>query len=221
MPTKLNQIYQTKNDIVYNALKEQIVTGEIMPGERITVMQVAEEFGVSAMPVREALKRLQQEGLVTITPHAGAEVVKCDDKQYQEITQIRVLLEPYAAMLATQRLSEKDMENLEKLLEKMGDCVENGDNLTYSELNTQFHQYIYNRCGNATLIETINSLWEKTRMSKNVFLMERDRIALSMEEHRECMECLRRRDPEAVRAAFDRHKRRGFEVMDRGLRRLK
>lgn len=221
MPTKLNQTFQTKNDIVYNALKEQIVTGEIMPGERITVMQVAEEFGVSAMPVREALKRLQQEGLVTITPHAGAQVVKCDDKQYQEITEIRTLLEPYAAMLATRRLSDQDLEHLEKLLAEMEKCVESRDNVAYSELNTKFHQYIYDRCGNATLVETISSLWEKTRMSKNVFLMERDRIAPSMDEHWECMECLRQRDPEAVRSAFDRHKRRGFEAMTRGLKRLK
>lgn len=220
MPTKLNQTFQTKNDMVYNALKEQIVTGEIMPGERITVMQVAEEFGVSAMPVREALKRLQQEGLVTITPHAGAQVVKCDDKQYQEITQIRILLEPYAAMLATPRLDEQDMEHLEKMLDEMESCVDSGDNLTYSELNTKFHQYIYSCCGNATLIETINSLWEKTRMSKNVFLMERSRMALSIEEHKECLECLRRGDPEAVREAFDRHKRRGFEAVERGLKRL-
>lgn len=220
MPTKLNQTFQTKNDLVYNALKEQIVTGEVMPGERITVMQVAEEFGVSAMPVREALKRLQQEGLVTITPHAGAQVVKCDDKQYQEITQIRILLEPYAAMLATPRLDEQDMEHLEKMLEEMELCVDSGDNLTYSELNTKFHQYIYSCCGNATLIETINSLWEKTRMSKNVFLMERDRMVPSIEEHKECLECLRRRDPEAVREAFDRHKRRGFEAVERGLKRL-
>ena len=220
MPTKLNQTFQTKNDMVYNALKEQIVTGEVMPGERITVMQVAAEFGVSAMPVREALKRLQQEGLVTITPHAGAQVVKYNDKQYQEITQIRILLEPYAAMLATQRLDGQDLEHLEKMLAEMELCVESGDSLTYSELNTKFHQYIYSCCGNATLIETINSLWEKTRMSKNVFLMERDRMPLSIQEHKECLECLRKRDPEAVREAFDRHKRRGFEAVERGLKRL-
>ena len=220
MPTKLNQTFQTKNDMVYNALKEQIVTGEVMPGERITVMQVAEEFGVSAMPVREALKRLQQEGLVTITPHAGAQVVKSNVKQYQEITQIRILLEPYAAMLATQRLDGQDLEHLEKMLAEMELCVESGDSRTYSELNTKFHQYIYSCCGNATLIETINSLWEKTRMSKNVFLMERDRMPLSIQEHKECLECLRKRDPEAVREAFDRHKRRGFEAVERGLKRL-
>ena len=106
------------------------------------------------------------------------------------------------------------------MLAEMELCVESGDSLTYSELNTKFHQYIYSCCGNATLIETINSLWEKTRMSKNVFLMERDRMPLSIQEHKECLECLRKRDPEAVREAFDRHKRRGFEAVERGLKRL-
>lgn len=220
MPVKISQTFQTKNDIVYNALKEQIVTGELLPGERITVMQCAEEFGVSAMPVREALKRLQQEGLVTITPHAGAQVVKCDDKHYHEITELRMLLEPYAAKLATSRLTEKDLDKLAEILTQMQTCVEEQDNVGYSELNTKFHHYIYDRCGNETLVETINSLWEKTRMSKNIFLMERERIGPSLEEHRECLECLRRGDPEAVQEAFARHKQRGFAVMERGLKRL-
>lgn len=220
MPGKISQTYLTKNDIVYNALKEQIVTGEIMPGERITVMQCAEEFGVSAMPVREALKRLQQEGLVTIIPHAGAQVVKCDNKHFHEITEIRNLLEPYAAKLAAGRMTEQDFDALEEILDEMQACVDAQDNVTYSELNAKFHHYIYDRCGNETLIETINSLWEKSQMSRNVFLMNRERIVPSLQEHRECLACMRRGDGDAVQAAWARHKENGFSVVEQGLKRL-
>lgn len=220
MPVKINQAFLTKNDMVYNALKEQIVTGDMMPGERITVMQCAEEFGVSAMPVREALKRLQQEGLVTIIPHAGAQVVKCDNRHFREITEIRNLLEPYAAKLATSRLSQRDFEALEEILDEMQECVEEQDNVTYSELNTKFHHYIYDRCGNETLVETINSLWEKSRMSRNVFLMNRERVGPSLEEHRECLECLRSGDADAVQDAFTRHKEHGFAIVEQGLKRI-
>lgn len=220
MSAKINQTFQTKNDLVYNALKEQIVTGEIMPGERITVMQCAEKFGVSAMPVREALKRLQQEGLVKITPHAGAQVIKCDNRQFSEIVEIRNLIEPYAAKLATLRLTEKDFRVLDEMMEEMQACADTEDTLTYSDLNFKFHHYVYDRCGNETLVEMINSLWERSRMSRNIFLMERDRIVPSLEEHRKCLECLKNRDPEAVQAQFAYHKKMGFRVVERGLERL-
>lgn len=220
MPAKINKTFQTKNDMVYNVLKEQIVTGELMPGERITVMQCAEELGVSAMPVREALKRLQQEGLVKITPHAGAQVIKCDKRQFSEIVEIRNLIEPYAAKLATLRLTEKDFEALDKIVEEMQVCADTGDTVTYSDLNFKFHHYVYDRCGNEILSEMINSLWERSRMSRNVFLMDRERIAPSLEEHKKCLECLKSGDPDAVQAQFAYHKKMGFHVVERGLGRL-
>ena len=183
-------------------------------------MQCAEEFGVSAMPVREALKRLQQEGLVKITPHAGAQVTKCDSRQFSEIVEIRNLIEPYAAKLATLRLTEKDFNALDEMIDEMQACADTEDTLTYSDLNFKFHHYVYDRCGNETLIEMINSLWEKSRMSRNIFLMERDRILPSLEEHRKCLECLKSRDPDAVQAQFTYHKKTGFCVVERGLEKL-
>ena len=220
MPPKSQLKFQTKNDLVYNVLKERIVTGEILPGERITVMQCAEALGVSAMPVREALKRLQQEGLVTIFPHAGAQVVKYDNKQFQEIAEVRNILEPYAARLATTRLTEGDLAELEKMLDQMQDFIDSDDVISYSEVNTKFHHYVYDRCGNEILIETISSLWERSRISRNIFLMDRSRMVPSLNEHRICLECLRRRDPDAVQAAFAKHKGNGFSVVKDGLKRL-
>ena len=117
-------------------------------------------------------------------------------------------------------MSERDFQALEEMLAEMQTCVDNEDNVTYSELNAKYHHYIYDRCGNETLIDTINSLWEKTRISRNVFLMDRERMVPSLAEHRECLAYLRSGDADAVQKAWANHKENGFAAVEKGLKRL-
>lgn len=205
--------YSTKNEILYNELKERILDGSFHSGERMVVANIAKEFQVSPMPVREAFQRLQQDGLIEIVPHVGAHVKAIDLKTFQEIIYIRNELEPIAARLAALNMPESQIDLLLSLTEEMEKCVQAGDPRYYTQLNLRFHGCIYANCGNATLYELIQSLRAKTERSKSIFMRDHERMAISTKDHKEIAECLRKRDPEAAYNSFRRHKQAGFEII--------
>lgn len=205
--------YSTKNDILYNQLKEQIINGVLRPGERLVVASVAKEFDVSPMPVREAFQRLQQDGLIEITPHVGAKVTAFDMKTFKEIIFIRNELEPLAAKLAATAMTDAQIDALFALTDEMARCAQAQDYHAYTQLNLRFHDGIYAGCGNATLYDLIRSLIAKTEFSKSIFMRDHQRMNTSTADHRHIAECIRARDPEAAYAAFRAHKQKGFEII--------
>lgn len=205
--------YSTKSDLLYANLKDQIINGALKPGERLIVANVANEFKVSPMPVREAFQRLQQDGLITITPHVGAKVMSLDIKAFKEIISIRNELEPMAARLAATAMTDDQIQVLFDLTEAMKPCARERDARRYSELNQRFHGWIYSHCGNQTLDELIGSLQEKTERSRSIFLRDPERMEISTADHIHIAECIRARDPEAACAALRSHKKKGFEII--------
>lgn len=205
--------YSTKNEILYNQLKEKILNGVLHPGERMVVANIAKEFQVSPMPVREAFQRLQQDGLIEIVPHVGAHVKALDLKTFQEIIYIRNELEPIAARLAAVNMPQARIDELFALTEEMEKCVQDGDPRLYTQLNLRFHECIYAECGNATLYDLIQSLRNKTERSKSIFMRDHQRMVTSTVDHKHIAQCIRDRDPEAAYTAFRSHKQTGFEIV--------
>lgn len=213
MDLNLEGMYATKNDAVYLLIKEEIVNGSFHPGERLTVAQLAKKYNVSPMPVREALKRLQQDGLIENVPHVGARVMQFDFDKFKEIVYIRNILEPLAVKLAASFLTDEQIEELEELINKMRSCVENKDIKSYTRLNNQFHDYLYKNCGNSTLYEIITSLREKSEHSRSIFSRDVSRIDKSFEEHEKCFKYLKLKDSKKAYESFKEHKEEGFKII--------
>ncbi len=144
----------TKTDRIVAELRTLISNGEIARGERIQQDRLAKRFQTSITPVREAIKRLEAEGLLVTDPHRGVRVSSADLEQIKGVYVARRLLEPYAAQRAALRVSRQDMRYAQQLIERMADPAED-----LPEINRQFHFLFYGKCGIPTLAALLDSLW--------------------------------------------------------------
>lgn len=206
------QEFYTKNDMLYSLLKEKLLAGAYHPGERLVVADLAAEFHVSPMPVREALQRLQQDGWVEITPHVGAKVATFDKAKYREIIAVRNELEAMATRLAAERMDASQVEQLFQIVAEMDRCTGEGDASGYTKLNRQFHDTIYACCGNETLRGIINDLIAKSSRSQSVFYLLPGRMQVSAGQHRQIARAIEARDFDKAQTLMHQHKEEGFEL---------
>jgi DNA-binding GntR family transcriptional regulator len=144
---------------IYRRLKTMILDGGLMPGELVTIQGLASAFGVSAMPVREALQRLIAEGALRVISGRSVGIPELESDRLTDLTKVRVEIESLAASWATPRMTEADTTKLEGLVETMTKAVEAGDTRTYVRANHDFHFTIYAASGSATLLSVIEALW--------------------------------------------------------------
>lgn len=184
----------TKTEYVYLAIKEAILSGEYGPNEKIVIRNISESFNVSDIPVREAMRRLEAEKLVSIVPHVGVVVNSISLKEIEEGVALRDVLEPWAVRLAADNITTDDIEMLNTLVNQMDKCVEEDNYQLYGRLNKEFHQTIYECSGNQTLFNIINEIWEKTERLRAVFKSQPSRMKESNKEHKKLVEALARGD---------------------------
>lgn len=206
------QGFYTKNDMLYSLLKDKLLSGAYHPGERLVVADLAAEFQVSPMPVREALQRLQQDGWVEITPHVGARVVTFDREKYLEIIAVRNELESMAARLAAERMDAAHVAQLFEIVAEMEACTAEGDTSSYTKLNRQFHDTIYSCCGNGTLLGIINDLIAKSSQSQSIFYRSPKRMQVSTQQHRQIAEAISSKNFQRAQLLMHQHKEEGFEL---------
>ncbi len=190
---------ETKQDYAYRVMKEKISSGVLLPGQRIVVNRVANDIGTSAIPVREALVRLESERLVTIRPHIGAIVALLTKSTVLETLENLAVLEGYATRLALPRAHEIRSE-LEAADADMLAAIDQEDWETFSARNRTFHFTIYGVCGNAVLVDTITSLWAQldTYMSGDAFNLMPDRASGSIAEHEQIVRILGEADADPM-----------------------
>jgi DNA-binding GntR family transcriptional regulator len=145
----------TKTEMIVSELRALISNGEIARGERIQQDQLAERFRTSITPVREAIKRLEAEGLLVSEPHRVVRVSSADLEQIKGVYVSRRLLEPYAAQRAALRVSRQDMHQAQLLIERMTDP----DGELPDEINRRFHFLFYDKCGIPALASLLDTLW--------------------------------------------------------------
>ena len=209
MPEK----YRTMQEIAYDAIRDGILTGRHAPGQRLIADDLARELGVSRMPVREALHRLEVAGLVAITPHRGAVVSDLSENECVEIYHIRAVLEGLATRLATPHLSESDHARLAALLETMEAGVKTEDPERVLTVNREFHTLIWSAAGAPRLRELLENLYDTSQRLRNVSLLIPGRLEQITQEHRLIAEALARRDP----VAAERHANEHYEGTARRL----
>ncbi|MGE5550394.1 MAG: GntR family transcriptional regulator [Bacteroidota bacterium] len=197
--------YKPLRELVFEALREAIVKGVLKPGERMMEIQLAEEMGVSRTPVREAIRKLELEGLVAMVPRKGAYVASLSMKDIIEVFEIRGALEGLAAELAAERITEEELEELERYLVRITESIETEDLTLMVEVDTDFHSQLYRASRNERLSQIINNLREQIQRFRKTSLSVPGRMRRALEEHKKIVEALSSRDGSLARRLAEEH----------------
>ena len=189
---------------VYTALKDMIANHRFQPGTRLNVEKISKELEVSRTPVWEAVRRLQQEGLVENIPYRGVFMVEMTLGRALELYQLREALEGLAARLAALHANEKTLEKMAEVLENQEGVIQKGDLLGYSRSDFEFHFLVHKMSRNSVLQEMLESL--KTKMQP-ITMDIKSILPRLYEDHLEILEAIRSKDPDKSERVFRRHNR--------------
>ncbi|GLB27219.1 GntR family transcriptional regulator [Lacrimispora xylanolytica] len=197
--------YLPLRDVVFNTLRQAILKGELAPGERLMEIQLAERLGVSRTPIREAIRKLELEGLVLMIPRKGAEVAKISEKSLRDVLEVRRSLEELAIELACQRMLPDAVEELEQRQEEFKNAVLNGNPMEIAETDEAYHDVIYKGTCNDRLIQMINNLREQMYRYRLEYIKDEDKRQILLLEHDHILEAVRRRKVEEAKEAMREH----------------
>lgn len=193
-PVKLDS-YKPLREVVAEALRQAILDGTLQPGERLMEIQLAEDLGVSRTPVREAIRRLEMEGFLVMVPRRGTYVSDVSLKDISEVFEIRASLEMLAAELAAERITEEELEQMERLLVDIGEYISTGDVERAVESDGQFHDILYKASRNDRLAGIIGNLREHFTRFRSISMAYPGRLKNTLEEHRRLLDAIAASDP--------------------------
>lgn len=189
---------------IYEELRRRILAGELEPGHRLVVRRLSEEFGCSDIPVREALRSLEGDGLIDIAPYRGAQVKVYRSDEVREAYLIRGNLESVATGAAADFIDDRTIEQLQQGIEAMDDALTAGDVATYGALNRAFHETVFSANPYRRLHELISNIWDGQAGLVTVLRLRPERLHRSNEEHRAILRALQARDGDlAARLALE------------------
>ncbi|WP_458414169.1 GntR family transcriptional regulator [Schinkia sp. CFF1] len=174
----------SKTQYAYEFLRAKILDGEYVPGQRIVIDQVAKELGTSTIPIREAIRNLESDGLIQYKPYSGAIVSAINETEYEEVLSVIAVLEGYAASLSAGNITAQNLTELEQLNNEMNEALTNFEFEKFSQLNRKFHAVIFERCDNVFLIDQIEQAQQRLdRVRRSIFTFVPKRARQSIEEH--------------------------------------
>ncbi len=183
--------YQPLRDVIFETLRKSIISGDIKPGERLMEVSLAEQMGVSRTPVREAIRRLEAEGLVTMIPRKGTHVSELSVKDIMDVLEVRAALDKLATGLAAKRIQQAQVKALESIHRQYISCVEK-DNLEGAiRKDVEFHDSIYAACGNTRLVSVASALREHSYRFRVIYLKDAQIAENVEEEHTQMLNALR------------------------------
>ena len=191
--------YKPLREIVSDALRQAIRDGILPPGERLMEIPLAEELGVSRTPSREAIRILEQEGLVVMIPRRGTYVADMSLKDVTEVFELRSILEELAAELAAERITNEEIEALEQHLVEIGNYMNENNLDKVVQADILFHEILYKASRNDRLVEMIHNLREQTLRFRTLSMSQTGRLAKTWDEHRQLVEAISDRDVERAR----------------------
>ena len=197
--------YLPLRDVVFNTLRQAILKGELEPGERLMEIQLSERLGVSRTPIREAIRKLELEGLVLMIPRKGAEVAKISETSLREVLEVRRSLEELAAELACQRIGERELLDLEEAEEAFAEAIINGEPMEIAESDEHYHDLIYQATGNSRLVQILNNLREQMYRYRLEYIKDEDKRQILVVEHEHILQALKNHDIQDVKSAVRGH----------------
>ena len=198
----------SKADSVYSVLRERIVDGSYSPGFRLVLGRVAAQLGVSVVPVREAVRKLEAEGLIDFQRNVGATVTGIDEHAYQDAMETLAYLEGAATALAAPHLTAADLERAHDVNHELRQSLENFDPIAFTRLNQQFHELLCSRCPNSHLCTLVHREWNQmAAIRRSTFSFVPRRAQTSIAEHEHILRLIADRAPEhEIELAARRHK---------------
>lgn len=196
--------HQSLQDETYATLRRWLSLGRFEPGERLRIHALAEQLGVGEMPVRAALVRLAAESALVNLPNRGVMVPQLTRAQFDDVLNVRVMLESEAARLATARLSADEIVQLDALRAQMAEALAQNKPANYLDANEDFHLVLYRACGSPLLVELIETVWLQVGPISNLLFDDAEFAASLNDAHEGLMRRLKRRDAEGVRRAIER-----------------
>jgi DNA-binding GntR family transcriptional regulator len=203
--------YQPLRDVIFETLRKAIVTGEIKPGERLMEVSLAEQMGVSRTPVREAIRRLEAEGLVTMTPRKGTHVSHLSIKDIMDVLEVRTVLDKLATDLAAKRIQPVQIKSLEAAHKGFINCVENNNIDGAVRKDVEFHDIIYAASGNPRLIAVATSLREHVYRFRVLYMKDNLIAENVLNEHEEILSALRKAESQKASVLAEEHIRNQME----------
>jgi DNA-binding GntR family transcriptional regulator len=200
--------FATKSEWVYEQLRRRILGGTYKPDDRLRLTELAREFSMSEMPVREALRMLQRDGLIEMHSHRGASVANLSWSRAAEIVSVRMHLEVLAVREAAPSHDKSSLAELGKILDRMDRDLAAGSAARFSTGNREFHRRLYEPGANAVLKQEIADLWDRVwrARAQSIFEVDRARMTAAQAEHRAILAALARNDANAAVVAASRHR---------------
>ena len=202
-------------DQVFARLEEDILSGRYLPGDALTECGIASTLGVSRTPVREAIRQLDQEGLVDFLPNRGAIVKGLSDEDIRDIGEIRTKIEGIAARRAAKTITEPQLLELTGLLAEEAEQTRRGESDILTRLDSRFHEIIFEASGSRLLNRTLRSFHHAIRQARRLSLRGGSRAEKTLLEHQAILDALRKRDPEQSETLMSRHVRNATQSIHR------
>ena len=197
--------YLPLRDVVFQTLRQAILRGELEPGERLMEIQLANNLGVSRTPIREAIRKLELEGLVLMMPRRGAIVAEITEKSLKDVLEVRKALEELSVQLACERITEEEIEQLKDAAKNFEEALKTEDVTAFAEADVQFHDVIYFATQNQRLIQLLYNLREQMYRYRVEYLKRKEVHQTLLEEHDYIIQCLGKRDKEGATNAIGTH----------------
>lgn len=197
--------YLPLRDVVFNTLRQAILKGELKPGERLMEIALADRLGVSRTPIREAMRKLELEGLVVMIPRRGAQVANITEKDLNDVLEVRIALENVAIEKACKRMTETEMGRLWLAAKEFEKTMEDGNLVKLAEADVTFHEIIYQASDNKRLIQVLNNVREQIYRYRVEYLKEGEIREMLVKEHEELTKAIKERDIKKAQEISFRH----------------
>lgn len=187
--------YLPLRDVVFNTLRRAILKGELKPGERLMEIALADKLGVSRTPIREAIRKLELEGLVVMAPRKGAKVASITERDLNDVLEVRKGMEVLAISLACKRITGEELEKLESIERSFQSLIESGNLTELAEMDVKFHDTIYQATNNQRLVQLLNNLREQMYRYRMEYLKDKRMHKTLVDEHEAIRKALKKHDP--------------------------
>jgi DNA-binding GntR family transcriptional regulator len=190
---------------IYEAIRDTITYGEVLPGERLTEKELSEKFKASRSTIRECLRQLESEGLLAFEPHKGFRVSKLSTRQVEEIYNLRWLLESYATRLTAEKATPAQVTQLGKLQEGCRKAAAKGDLKDWLKYNNAFHLFFYDNCGNQNLKLLLDTLKRRIYRYHYIIIQIPGHFPKYLDQHQKIIETCRNQDGRAAEKHMKAH----------------
>lgn len=213
MKKKPIERHQTLREKILENIRDAILKGTLKAGERVSEPDLAERYGISRTPIREAFRQLESEGYLTVVPRKGAVVTALTERDVEEFYSIKSILEGYAARLAAEKLTDKDIDRLKTINARLSKLASAGDVKTFFRVHNEFHEQFIRASGNEKLLELIQQLLKKFDRLRIASLSLPGRMEISVQEHEKIIDAFENHDGDTADRLVRKNAAYGGQVL--------